>query len=271
MTVRGMTSANVIGTQILSAPLDEVVDELERCIEYGDREYVCFANAHLTSTARVDESTARALGGARMVLADGAPVAWAIKLLTGKAGHRIAGADVFAELCRRSPAKGHRHFFLGSTPEVLRGMIETVERAHPGIEICGAYSPPFGPALFDELPAVTRRIDETGADVVWVGLGAPRQEQWMEAARPMLRAPLLLGVGAVFELAAGTKRRAPRWMQRGGLEWIYRLAQEPRRLFKRYLVTNTAFSLALARQAGSGRRVGVARRAWTRGDAGRQA
>lgn len=248
-----MRTANVIGTQILSAPLDEVVDELERCIEHGDREYVCFANAHLTSAARADASTARALDGAGMVLADGAPVAWAIKLLTGETGHRIAGADVFGELCRRSPAKGHRHFFLGSTREVLRGMIAAVEREHHGIRIAGAYSPPFGPALFAELETVTRRIDETGADVVWVGLGAPRQEQWMEAARPLLRAPLLLGVGAVFEFAAGTKRRAPRWMQRGGLEWAYRLAQEPRRLCKRYVVTNTAFSLALARQIVGGK------------------
>ncbi len=246
-------TTDVIGTQIFSAPLDEVVDELERVIDYGDREYVCFANAHLTSTARVDPSTARALGGAGMVLADGAPVAWAIKLLTGEAGHRVAGADVFHELCRRSPGAGHRHFFLGSTPEVLRGMIDTVEKRYPGIEVCGAYSPPFGPALFDELPTVTRRIDETGADVVWVGLGAPRQEQWMEAARPLLKAPLLLGVGAVFEFAAGTKRRAPEWMQRVGLEWAYRLMQEPRRLFKRYLVTNTQFSLALLRQLAGGR------------------
>ncbi len=243
-----MTTANVIGTQIFSAPLGEAVDQMERVIERSDREYVCFANAHLTSTARSDSSTARALGGAGMVLADGAPVAWAIKLLTGEAGHRVAGADVFDELCRRTAGKGGRHFFLGSTPEVLQGLLARVERSYPGLEICGAYSPPFGPALFDELPAVARRIDETRADVVWVGLGAPRQEQWMEAARPLLRAPLLLGVGAVFEFAAGTKRRAPRWMQRGGLEWVFRLVQEPRRLFRRYLVTNTAFSLALARQ-----------------------
>jgi N-acetylglucosaminyldiphosphoundecaprenol N-acetyl-beta-D-mannosaminyltransferase len=240
-----VTTANVIGTQVCSAPLAEVVDELERVVAQGRREYVCFANAHLTSSARRDAATARALGGAGLVLPDGAPVAWAIRLLTGERASRVAGADVFDELCRRD---GHRHFFLGSTPEVLQQLLARVERRYPRIEVAGAYSPPFGPALFDELPSVCRHIDETGADLVWVGLGAPRQEQWMEEARPLLQAPLLLGVGAVFEFAAGTRRRAPGWMQRGGLEWAYRLAQEPRRLARRYVVTNTAFSLALARQ-----------------------
>jgi len=241
-------SANVIGTQIFSAPLGEVVDQMERVIERADREYVCFANAHLTATARGDSSTAQALGGAGMVLADGAPVAWAIKLLTGEAAHRVAGADVFDELCRRSQRSGYRHFFLGSTPEVLALLAASVEKRYPGLEVCGTYSPPFGAALMDEVAATAQIVNDARADIVWVGLGAPRQEQWMEAARPLLRAPLLLGVGAVFEFAAGTKRRAPRWMQRGGLEWAFRLLQEPRRLFRRYLVTNTAFSFALARQ-----------------------
>ena len=243
-----MRTADVIGTRVFAAPLEEVVDELERCLGDEGREYVCFANAHLTSTARRDENTARALGNAGFVLADGAPVAWAIRLLTGDATVRVTGSDVFEELCRRSPTAGHRHFFLGSTPVTLDRMRRSTEERHPGIEICGSYSPPFGAALFDELPAIARRVNDAQPDIVWVGLGAPRQEVWMEAARPLLDAPLLLGVGAVFEFVAGTKRRAPGWMQRSGLEWAHRLLHEPRRLGRRYLVTNTAFSLALARQ-----------------------
>jgi len=241
-------TTDVIGTQVFAAPLDEAVDELERCLAQRDREYVCFANAHLTSTARRDGETARALGDAGMVLADGAPVAWAIRFLTGERAQRVAGADVFDELCRRSPAQGYRHFFLGSTPEVLERLVATVEERYPGLEACGSFSPPFGPALFDELPAIAEQINAARPDVVWVGLGAPRQEQWMRAARPLLEAPLVLGVGAVFEFVAGTKRRAPRWMQEAGLEWAHRLLMEPRRLGRRYLVTNTAFSFALARQ-----------------------
>jgi N-acetylglucosaminyldiphosphoundecaprenol N-acetyl-beta-D-mannosaminyltransferase len=235
-----MRTADVIGTRVCTAPLAVVVDELERRIVTRERTYVCFANAHLAATARRDERTACALGGAGFVLADGAPVAWAAGT------ERIAGADVFDALCGRS--RGDRHFFLGSTPEVLAGLAANVAERYPGVRVCGTYSPPFGPALFDELPAIAERINAARPDVLWVGLGAPRQEQWIHAARPLLDAPLVLGVGAVFEFVAGTKRRAPGWMQRTGLEWSYRLLLEPRRLARRYLVTNTAFSLALARQ-----------------------
>ena len=234
-----MKTTDVIGTRVCTAPLSVVVDELERRIVTRERTYVCFANAHLTATARRDARTADALDGAGFVLADGAPVAWAAGT------ERIAGADVFEALCDR--ARGDRHFFLGSTPEVLAGLSADVAERHAGVHVCGTYSPPFGPALFDELPSITERINEARPDVLWVGLGAPRQEQWMQAARSLLDVPLMLGVGAVFEFVAGTKRRAPSWMQRTGLEWGFRLALEPRRLAGRYLATNTAFSLALAR------------------------
>jgi N-acetylglucosaminyldiphosphoundecaprenol N-acetyl-beta-D-mannosaminyltransferase len=235
-----VTTTNVIGTRVCAAPLAEVVEELERRIVTRERTYVCFANAHLTSTARRDARTAAALDGAGFVLCDGAPVAWAA------GSQRVAGADVFDGLCVCS--RGDRHFFLGSTPEVLSALEANVAERYPNVTVCGTFSPPFGPALFDELPEIAARINAARPDVVWVGLGAPRQEQWMQAARGLVDAPLMLGVGAVFEFAAGTKRRAPGWMQRAGLEWGYRLLLEPRRLARRYLVTNTQFSLALARE-----------------------
>lgn len=243
-----MRSADVIGTRVLAGSLHDVVDELERRILEVERGYVCFANAHLTSTARGDRETARALGEAGMVLADGAPVAWALRFLTGEATERIAGSDVFAELCDRSQRRGYRHFFLGSTEETLARVRRNAAERYPDLQVCGSLSPPFGAALFDQLPLITAQINEAQPDVVWVGLGAPRQEQWMRAARPLIEAPLLLGVGAVFDFVAGNKRRAPSWMQRAGLEWAHRLAHEPRRLARRYVVTNTAFSLALVRQ-----------------------
>lgn len=251
-----MRTTDVIGSPVTAGTLAEVMDELERRLSDGRREYVCFANAHLTSTARHNAGTAKALEGAGMVLADGAPVAWALRLLTGAPADRVAGADVFDRLCRSSAAHGHRHFLLGSTEETLVRLRTRIEERYPGLVVCGAYSPPFGPALFEELPAIAEAVNAARPDVVWVGLGAPRQEQWMRAARGLLDAPLLLGVGAVFDFVAGTKRRAPDWMQRTGLEWAFRLAQEPRRLFRRYLVTNTAFTFALARQLAGRPRVG---------------
>lgn len=237
----------MIGTRVVAAGLAEVVDELEAAVAERRREYICFANAHLTSTARRDERLAAALAGAGMVLADGAPVAWAAHT------KRIAGSDVFDELCRRSPARGHRHFFLGSTRETLARLRSRVEASYPGIEICGTYSPPFDPALDQFAAEVAEIVDAARPDVVWVGLGAPKQELLMRALRPLSEAPLLLGVGAVFDFASGTKQRAPAWMQRSGLEWLHRLYSEPRRLARRYLVTNTAFALALTRQLAVGR------------------
>ena len=244
-----MRTANVIGTRVVAGGLDEVVDALETAIAQRRSGYVCFANAHLTSTARRDERLAEALAGAAMVLADGAPVAWAADT------QRIAGADVFEELCRRSPARGYRHFFLGSTEETLGLLRDRVAWSYPGIEICGTHSPPFGRRL-DELAAqLAEIVDRANPDVVWVGLGAPKQELFMQALRPLVTAPLLLGIGAVFDFASGTKRRAPAWMQRAGLEWLHRLRHEPRRLARRYLVTNTAFVLALARERAETRRL----------------
>jgi N-acetylglucosaminyldiphosphoundecaprenol N-acetyl-beta-D-mannosaminyltransferase len=241
-----MRTANVIGTRVVAGRLGEVVDSLETSIASARRGYVCFANAHLTSAARRDERLAAALADAAMVLADGAPVAWAAHT------ERIAGADVFEELCRRSPARRYRHFFLGSTDETLALVRDRVATSYPGIEICGTHSPPFGRRLDELAPRLAEIVDRARPDIVWVGLGAPKQELFMQALRPLVRAPLLLGIGAVFDFASGTKRRAPRWMQQAGLEWLYRLGLEPQRLARRYLVTNTAFVLALARERADG-------------------
>jgi N-acetylglucosaminyldiphosphoundecaprenol N-acetyl-beta-D-mannosaminyltransferase len=232
--------ANVIGSRIDAAPRDVIVQELERCIAEQRREYVCFVNAHLAATARRDERLADALDAAGFALADGAPVAWTART------PRVAGSDVFEELCDRSPALGYRHFFLGATDETLALLRTRVAARYPGIEICGSYSPPFGPELFECVDEICERVNDARPDLVWVGLGAPKQELWMRRARPLLEAPLVLGVGAVFDFAAGNKRRAPQFMQRFGLEWMHRLVSEPRRLWRRYLVTNTAFALALA-------------------------
>jgi N-acetylglucosaminyldiphosphoundecaprenol N-acetyl-beta-D-mannosaminyltransferase len=234
-----MRRVNVIGSRIDAAPREAVVHELERCIAEQQRTYVCFVNAHLAATARGDERVADALGAAGFALADGAPMAWTART------PRVAGSDVFEDLCERSPARGYRHFFLGSTDETLALLHARVAEQYAGIEVCGAYSPPFGPELFERIDEICERVNAARPDLVWVGLGAPKQELWMRHARPLLEAPLVLGVGAVFDFVAGTKRRAPQVMQRLGLEWMHRLVSEPRRLWRRYLVTNTAFAFAL--------------------------
>lgn len=230
----------MIGSRIDAAPREVVVRELEQCIAERRHEYVCFVNAHLAATARGDAHLADALDAAGFAFADGAPVAWTART------PRVSGSDVFEELCERSPARGYRHFFLGATDETLALLAASVEKRYPGVEVCGTFSPPFGPELFERVEEICERLNKAQPDLVWVGLGAPKQELWMQRARPLLDAPLVLGVGAVFDFVAGNKRRAPRVMQRLGLEWMHRLVSEPRRLWRRYLVTNTAFALALA-------------------------
>ena len=241
-----MKIGRVLGTPVAATSRAEACDELEHRIAERRREYVVLANVHLVETARREPAVADALQHAGVVLPDGAPVAWSVRRTTGSPAERVTGSDVFEELCRRSRSAGHRHFFYGSSSQTLAALERFVERDYPGIEICGSLSPPFSPRVElrpDELAA----INAARPDIVWVGLGAPKQELWMRLARPHLEAPLLLGVGAVFDFASGRKRRAPDLLQQLGLEWAYRLAHEPRRLGGRYLTTNTSFTITTVR------------------------
>jgi N-acetylglucosaminyldiphosphoundecaprenol N-acetyl-beta-D-mannosaminyltransferase len=239
-------TSRVLGAPVAATSLAEACDELERWIALGRREFVVLANVHVVETARRDSAVADALEHAGLVLPDGAPLAWSVRRAGGPKAERITGSDLFDELCRRSPAAGHRHFFYGSTPETLEVLTRLVRNRYPGIDVCGSLSPPFSRSA-ELRPHDMAAIDAARPDVVWVGLGAPKQELWMRLARAHLEAPLLLGVGAVFDFASGRKQRAPRLVQRLGLEWAHRLAHEPRRLAKRYLVTNTTFTLAVLR------------------------
>ena len=241
-----MKVGRVLGTPVAATSRVEACDHLERWIAERRREYIVLANVHLIETGRRDPAVAEALAHAGVVLPDGAPVAWSVRRATGSQSDRVTGSDVFEELCGRSPSNGYRHFFYGSSPQTVEALEGFVGRDYPGIEICGSLSPPFSPAAelrADELAT----INEARPDIVWVGLGAPKQELWMRLARPHLEAPLLLGVGAVFDFASGSKRRAPDLLQQLGLEWAYRLAREPRRLGRRYLTTNTSFTVTTLR------------------------
>lgn len=144
------------------------------------------------------------------------------------------------EVFKISASKGYRHYFYGSTEETLERLYTVLTEKYPGIQIVGMYSPPFRPMTEDEDKAIIERINETKPDFVWVGLGAPRQEKWMAAHQGLING-LMIGVGAGFDYHAGNIRRAPEWMQKNNLEWVYRLLQDPKRLFKRYLYTNTKF------------------------------
>jgi N-acetylglucosaminyldiphosphoundecaprenol N-acetyl-beta-D-mannosaminyltransferase len=236
-------SVNVRGTAVAAvSSVDQVVARIEQSIEKRDRRRaVYFANVHLIEAARRDPAVARALAGAELVVPDGAPVAWAMRRLGAPHVRRVTGSDVFDAVC----ARGHSHFFLGSSSETLALLVWRLRSRHPGFRIAGMYAPTFQPLDAMDLAEPAARIEDAAPDILWVGLGAPKQELWIERARELVTVPVMCAVGAVFDFASGTKRRAPEAVQRAGFEWAFRLAVEPRRLTGRYLVTNARFLAGL--------------------------
>lgn len=231
-------TAVVRGTRVDTLSLTAAVEHAIGWIARRNRTYLCFANVHVVETAARDAGLAKALRGSTLTLPDGSPVAWAASRKLGRNVDRITGSDVFDTLIRRPRL---RHFFYGSTNETLALLAGAVAARYPEATVCGTHAPPFRALDDDELLVDAARINGAAPDVVWVGLGAPRQEIWMARVRPHVEAPLLIGVGAVFDFIAGTRARAPKWMQQLGLEWLHRLCQEPRRLGPRYVKTNASF------------------------------
>lgn len=217
--------------------------------EDAGRRYVSTCPVYTLMLCREQPRALAALQGAAMVAADGMPIVWLQRRRGAPEAERVYGPDVLEALCETDV----RHFFWGGSPEVSAKLVAALRARHPQMQIAGAYAPPMMPVGEAPDQRAIARLNASNAQVVWVGLGSPKQDVWMRLHRPHLRAPLLIGVGAAFDLFAGTRRQAPRWMQRTGLEWLFRLLQEPRRLARRYLVYNPRFIAAVLRE-GIGRR-----------------
>jgi N-acetylglucosaminyldiphosphoundecaprenol N-acetyl-beta-D-mannosaminyltransferase len=242
-------SRDLLGTEIALTDYDQAIDEMERMIAAGERGYVCAVPVHSLMVARHDAGVSAAFGGATMNVPDGRPLVWALNMLGESLRDRVYGPDLMDRFCARAARRGHRIWLYGgATEQALDDLVRALERRHPGLTVAGGWSPPHRPLTAEEEREVTQRIDSDAPDVVWVGLGVPKQELWMARMRPLLQAPVLVGVGAAFDFLGGRKRQAPGWMQARGLEWLFRLAQEPARLLPRYLRYNPAFVAAFARQ-----------------------
>lgn len=202
---------------------------------------VIFANTHLLATARLDPEFGSIVKSADLIMPDGMPVVWAGRLKRTRLKRRVDGPGFMELLLHRSRDGSLGHYFLGGKPEGLNRMLEAVVSSYPGVQVAGAESPPFRALSAKENDAIIDRINASGAQVVWVGLGCPKQERWMSDHRGRLRAAFVFGVGQAFDILAGMVNRAPEWMRHAGLEWLYRMAQEPKRLWKRYLVTAPLF------------------------------
>lgn len=247
--------APVLGVPLAVTDYERTLDWIDAAVALGAREYLCVAAVHTVMESRDDEALRAAVEGAAFTVPDGQPLAWALRALGHDIDARVYGPELMARAFARSAHSGQRHFLYGGRDdEALAQLVANLKERFPGVRIAGGIAPPFRPLSSTELDAIAARIDAARPDVVWVGIGVPKQEKWMAAMRDRLDAPVLVGVGAAFDFHAGLVPQAPAWMQRLGLEWLFRLRQEPRRLWRRYARHNPRFVAGFARQWAAHRR-----------------
>jgi N-acetylglucosaminyldiphosphoundecaprenol N-acetyl-beta-D-mannosaminyltransferase len=239
----------IVGIPLAVSDYEEVVGWMRAMIEAGARGYLTAAAVNLVMSAQEEPETMKAVLGATLAVPDGMPLVWALRALGHRRATRVYGPDLMLRFCAHAAANGIPMYLYGGRDEAALALLRTrLRERFPGLRIVGGHSPPFRELSAAEEQQVVSDIDGSGAQVVWVGTGQPKQERWMHRMRPRLKAPLLVGVGAAFDFHAGLVPQAPPWMQRRGLEWIYRLAREPRRLWRRYARYNPRFVAAFARQ-----------------------
>lgn len=233
-------TCQIMGVNIAAINMDWLLRFTEKNIKVLSGDYLCVSNVHTTVTAYEDPQYLEIQNSGIMAIPDGGPLTSIGHRRGYTAMERTTGPSYMEEIFKLSAQNGYRHYFYGSGKETLTKMEKKLEKKYPGIQITGMYSPPYRPLTEAEDEAVIERINAAMPDFVWVGLGAPKQEKWMAAHQGKI-CGLMVGVGAGFDYFAGNIKRAPVWMQKWNLEWLYRLLQDPGRLFRRYLFTNTKF------------------------------
>ncbi len=239
---------NILGVAVSAIDPEMAIETIEKWIDSGEQHYVCVTGVHGVMESQKDADLRTIHNQAGLVTPDGMPLVWLSRMRGFPFVRRVYGPDLMLALCERSAVTGHQHYLYGGAPGVPEQLAATLNERFPGIHIAGTYSPPFRPLSSEEKASVIQRIDESNADVVWVGLGTPKQEKWMAEFIHHLRAPVLIGVGAAFDFLTGRKPHAPHWIQRAGLEWLFRLLSEPGRLWRRYLYNNPVFILRITAQ-----------------------
>ncbi len=242
---------NILGVGISAVNMPTVLQTIEAWIDRHESRYVCVSPVHSIMESQRDEHLRHIHNATGLVTPDGMPLVWLSRLMGFREVEQVCGSDLMLSVCGQFhfTQQDYRHFFYGGTPAVLKQLQAQLLERFPNLQVAGIYAPPFRPLTPAEDRIVVNRINASKPDIVWVGLGAPKQERWMADHVGRLHAPVLIGVGAAFDFHAGTKKRAPRWMQRCGLEWLFRLMMEPRRLWQRYLINNPWFLWLVLRQA----------------------
>jgi len=251
---RGFERANVLGIGVHAVNLERSAEIIEAAVAANRKGYVCVTGIHGVMEAQRDVALRTALDEAMLVVPDGVPTVWVGRLQGHHQMGRVFGPDLMKEICRRSVASGHTHFLYGGTPGVVEELKQNLGSWFPGIRVVGTYMPPFRPLSAEERGALERQLLELAPDYFWVGLSTPKQERFMAESLGSFNCKVMLGVGAAFDFHTGRVKDAPDWIKKSGLQWLHRLCQEPSRLWKRYLVSNSGFLIRIAFQLAGAKR-----------------
>ena len=239
---------DILGVRVSAIDMHDALSAFEHWIDERERTYVCVTGVHGVMESQSDPDLAGIHNGSGLTTPDGVPMVWCGRFAGARKMTRVYGPDLMLEVCRRGAERGWKMYLYGAAPGVPEELSERLGARFPGLSVVGTFSPPYRDLSAEEVAAIVGRINAAKPDIVWVGLSTPKQERWMNGFRPLLEAPILVGVGAAFDIHAGRLPQAPRWMQSSGLEWSYRLAKEPRRLWRRYLSNNPRFLWSIVRR-----------------------
>jgi N-acetylglucosaminyldiphosphoundecaprenol N-acetyl-beta-D-mannosaminyltransferase len=244
-----MPAQEILGVPLVLADYERTLDWVDASVAERRRDYICVAAVHTVMACQEDPELRAAVRAATFTVPDGQPLVWALNALGHPLSDRVYGPELMDRACARASHSGLRFYLYGGRNQgALAELARRLRLRHPGLKIVGGHCPPFRPLTEAEEDVVAADINRSGADVVWVGIGVPKQEKWMARMRERLDAPVLIGVGAAFDFHAGLVPQAPDALQRLGLEWAFRLVQEPRRLWRRYLRYNPRFVAGFLRQ-----------------------
>lgn len=238
----------VLDVSVAAIQIPETIALLEEWIhKRGKPRYVAVTGMHGLTEAQHDSGFKLILNSAGLVVPDGMPLVWLGRLRGHKLARRVYGPELMVTFFESAARKGFRHFLYGGAPGIPERLAENLQKRFPGTIITGTYSPPYRALTGEEDSEAIKMVNDAKPDVIWVGLSTPKQERWMYEHRDIIQAPVMIGVGAAFDINAGMKKQAPQWMREHGFEWLFRLLQEPRRLWRRYLVNGSQFLFYVAR------------------------
>jgi N-acetylglucosaminyldiphosphoundecaprenol N-acetyl-beta-D-mannosaminyltransferase len=232
---------NVLGVGISAINLEVTINKIAEWIDNRKCQYVNVCTVHTIMECYRNPVLRQIINSSGMATPDGMPLVWLCGYYGFKNASRVYGPDLMLDLCEYSVLKGYRHFFYGGNEGVADQLSTVLKNRYPGLQIVGSYSPPYRDVGYIEETSIIESINNTSPDIIWVGLGTPKQDFWVAQHREQLKAPVLIAVGAAFDFHTGRVRQAPKWLQQSGLEWLFRLLSEPRRLAYRYMVYNPLF------------------------------